>query len=126
MTLWALESADDIAAANVPNAYTFVERASCNEFAVGRDSNRSHAVFNGEGQNFAVAVDVPDANGVVTATGGDVTTVASEVKGVDVLIVAGKSVADGTRLNIPNLEKNQLEHRSNSAEAVDSRLYDLP
>jgi hypothetical protein len=103
VAVWTFETLHEIASSGVPDTNALVERAGSDVLGVGRDGNGSDAIFDGEGKNILTCLDVPEADGAVTGTGGDGAAVAGEVKGVDILLVAGEGVADASGGNVPHL-----------------------
>jgi hypothetical protein len=100
-----LEALDKIPVLYVPDAYTLVQRSGSHELGVWGDCNCCHTVFDTEGKQVGRGLNVPEPDSPVTATRSNRTTVTCKVKGVDVLIMAGESVADGARGNVPDLVK---------------------
>lgn len=103
MAVRTLEALEEVALVDVPHAHALVERAGGDVLGVGRDSNGRHAVLNSEREGVAAGLDIPETNGPVTASGGDSSAVASKIERVDILLVTGESVADGSGLDVPYL-----------------------
>jgi hypothetical protein len=57
-------------------------------------------------QNLSTGVDVPYANGAISATGCDVFAVRSKVKGINVLIMPCEGVPDLLGFNVPDLSQS--------------------
>jgi hypothetical protein len=103
VTVWTLETLNEIARGGIPDANALVERTGSDILGVGRNGDGGDAVLNGKGENILSRLDVPKADSPVARTGGDGATITGEVKRVDVLLVAGERVADASRGNIPDL-----------------------
>lgn len=100
----ALEALHQVSVGSIPYADALVEGASRDVLGIGRDSDGGHTVLNAEGQDVLTSLDVPESNGAVAATRCDSTSIAREVEGVDILLVASKAVSDGPVGNVPNLK----------------------
>jgi len=103
VSLLAFCSFDHDARLRVPDAHALVQAACRYEAAIGRYRDGGDAVFDGEGKDALVLLDVPEPDRAVAGAGGDVAAVGGEVEGVDVLVVAGEAVADGFCCDVPDL-----------------------
>ena len=103
MSFMSFKSLDDSAFLHVPDADTLVQRTSSHIHSVGGDGNSGHTIFDLISSKRSPSLDVPHTDGLVTASRGNMATVTSEVKGIDVLFVACKSMSDCSSLNIPDL-----------------------
>jgi hypothetical protein len=103
VALAAFKALDQIPAGRVPHAYTLIKGSSGDVASVGGDGDSGDAVFDAKYEHLVAGVDVPETDGFVAAARGDVSAVAREVEGVDVLFVAGEGVADSLGLDVPNL-----------------------
>ena len=103
VAIGAFEALNNVAELHVPDADALVEGASSDVLGIGRDGNRSNTVFDAKDKGAARRLDIPQSHGSVSASGGDGSSVARKVQRVDILLVAGKSVANGSRGDIPNL-----------------------
>lgn len=103
--LLAFGPLDQHARLRVPDADALVQGAGGDEAAVGADGDGGHAVFDLEREDALVFLDVPEADGAVAGARGDVAAVGGEVQGVDVLVVAGKGVANLLGRDVPDLEQ---------------------
>ena len=115
MAIGSFQSTNQVASRHTPDTDALVQRSSCDKVSARRDGDGGDPIFNLEGQNFTIAFDIPDADGMVAAAGGNVTAVTREVQRVDVLLVACKGVTDGTTLDIPDLEltsRSVIWHRN--------------
>lgn len=103
-----LETLDKVATARVPDANALVERTSSDEAVVRRDRDSRDTVLDGELQYLLVGADIPETHSTVTAARSNKTTIASKVKGVDVLVVTRELVPDLTGFNVPYLRPVSL------------------
>lgn len=99
----ALQSFHKVTGRGIPDPDTLVERASGHVMTVRRHSHCGDTVFNAEGVYELALQDIPQAHRLVPTTRGNVATVSSIVKGIDVLFMSGKDMLDGSSSNIPNL-----------------------
>lgn len=90
-------------ASHVPDADALVQGSGSNELLVGRDSNSRDTVFNREDRRVLPGFNVPKTDGSIATAGSNSATIAREVETVDILFVAVEGVANGPRLNIPDL-----------------------
>jgi len=96
----------EITLARVPNSYTLVQGTSRDVLSVGGHCDRRDAIFNVKVQNLSTGVDVPYANGAISAAGCDVFAVTSKVKGINVLIMPCKGMPDLLGFDIPDLSQS--------------------
>lgn len=101
----ALQSLYKVAGRGIPDPDALVKRTSGHVMTVRRHSHRGDTVFNAEGVYELALQDIPQAHRLVPTTRGDVATVASIIKGIDVLFMSSKDVLDGSSSNIPNLRE---------------------
>lgn len=99
----ALETLDKVAVGGVPHADALVEGTSRDVLGVGRDGDGGDAILDAEGQDVLACLDVPEADGAVAAAGRDCAAIAGEVERVDVLLVTGEAIPDGSVGDIPDL-----------------------
>jgi hypothetical protein len=99
----AFETHHQLAALDVPDADALVEGSGRDELVVGRDGDRGDAVLDGEVCNLGVGLEIPQADTAVATAGGNDAAVARKVETVNVLLVAGELVLDGTAGNVPDL-----------------------
>jgi hypothetical protein len=103
VTLFALETHNEISARNVPHADAFVKRSGSNETVVRRNGNGSNSVFYREVGDLLVSLEIPQTDASVTTARGNDLAVAGEVEGVNVLLVAGELVLNLAAVDIPDL-----------------------
>lgn len=103
MRLLAIGLLDHVAVVHVPDSNTLVKRASSDKLAIRRHRNGGDAIFDGEGNDAAVLLDVPDSDGPIARSGSNVDAVAGEVERIDVLLVAGELVANLALFDVPDL-----------------------
>lgn len=99
----AFETLDEEARVNVPDADALVERTGGDVLGVGRNGDGGNAVLDGEGEGVGAGLDVPESDGSIARARGNRTAVAGKVERVNILLVAGKVVANGSRGNVPDL-----------------------
>jgi hypothetical protein len=104
----ALETLNKVAVGSIPHADALVEGTSRDVLGVRRDGDGSHAVLDTEGQDVLACLNVPEADGAVTATRGDGASIAREVEWVDILLVTSEAIPNGSVRDIPNLTKLAL------------------
>lgn len=75
----SFETLNEEARVNVPDTHALIEGACGNKLSVRRDGNSSNAVLYRESECVAALLNIPQANGPVTTTRGDRSSVASEV-----------------------------------------------
>lgn len=103
VALLTFEPLQDEALVEVPNPDALVERPSRYVLRIGGDGHRRDTVLDRQCQDVGACLDVPQADGAITAAGCDRTAVAREVERVDVLLVAGEGVANLLLVNVPDL-----------------------
>lgn len=102
----SLKTLDKVASRNIPHANTLVQRSGCDKTAIRRDSNGGNAVLNGESQHTVIVIDIPQPDSAVTTAGCNGPAISREVQTVNVLLVTGERVSNGTSLDVP--DSNQL------------------
>lgn len=103
MAIWPLKSSNRVSTDDIPDSDAFVKRASGNKLSTWRDGDSGDAVFNVEHKCLTIGLNIPDTDGMITAARRYSATIAGEVKGIYVLLVAGKGVADSAGLDVPYL-----------------------
>lgn len=103
VAIGTLETLDKVAAGGIPHTDALIEGSCGDILGVGGDGNRGDAVLDAEGQNVLASLDIPEANGAITAARCNGATIASEVKRVDILLVTSEAISDGSGGDIPNL-----------------------
>lgn len=96
VAVWVLQSLHKVAGCRVPHTDALVQRSGRNVVAIGRHSHRGDAILDAKGVDELAIENVPQTHGLVPTARGNVTAVAREVQGVDVLLVAGEDVLDRT------------------------------
>lgn len=104
VSLLAFGTLDQDTGLSVPNADALVQAAGCDEAVVGGDSDSSDAVFDVEGEDASVLLNVPQPDSAVARAGGNVATIRGEIQGVNVLLVTGELVEDLLGRDIPDLK----------------------
>lgn len=104
VSLLAFGTLDQDTGLSVPNADALVQAAGCDEAVVGRDSDGSDAVFDVEGENASVLLNVPQPDSAVARAGGNVATIRGEIQGVNVLLVTRELVENLLGRDIPDLK----------------------
>jgi hypothetical protein len=103
VAIWTFEALNEVAGSSVPDTDALVERTSCNKLGVGGDGDGGYAIFDAESKDVLACLDIPQANGTITAAGSNSTAITGEVERIDVLVMAREGVPDGSRRNIPYL-----------------------
>jgi hypothetical protein len=103
VAVWVLKSLDEISGCSVPNTHTLIQRAGSNKAAVGRYGNGGHTIFNAEDQLLLAIHNVPQADSLVATARSNITSIASKIERVDILLVAREDVFNCTGSNVPNL-----------------------
>lgn len=103
MTLLAFKFHNDVASVRIPNANALIKRSGGNKTIVWGNGNCGDTVLNIQVENLLVRLKVPKTDAPVTASGCNDPPITSEVKGINVLLVAGKLVFDSPVGDIPYL-----------------------
>jgi hypothetical protein len=89
---------------STPNAHTLVEGACSDPLVVRGDGNGGDTVLDAELHDLRVGNDIPETHALITASRGNDAAVASEIKRIDVLVMALEPMSNLARLNIPDLQ----------------------
>ena len=79
VAIGALQPFYEVTGSGIPNTDTLIKRAGGDIVTIRRHGNGSHTVFNAQGVDQLAVQDIPEAHGLVSTTGRNVATVASEV-----------------------------------------------
>ena len=106
---------------DIPDPDDGVERPSGDEPPGVGNCDRCHASVHGfgfdDGELLVCAVfHVPHSSGLVAGTGDDDGPIPGEVEGVDLLLMAGKDLADGAGSDLPDLGWRVSERQSEVVE----------
>ena len=106
---------------DIPDPDDGVERSSGDEPAGVGNRDRCHASVDGfwfdDGELLVCAIfHVPHSSGLVAGTGDDDGPIPGEVEGVDLLLMAGKDLADGAGRDLPDLGWRVSERQSEVVE----------
>lgn len=104
VSLLAFGTLDQDTGLSVPNADALVQAAGCDEAVVGGDSDGSDAVFDVEGEDASVLLNVPQPDSAVARAGGNVAAIRGEIQGVNVLLVTRELVENLLGRDIPDLK----------------------
>lgn len=88
---------------DVPDTDALVEGTGSDVLSIRRDSNSGNSILNCESKSVRTGFDIPESDSSVAGAGGNGATIAGEVKRVDILLVAGEVVPNGSRLYVPDL-----------------------
>lgn len=105
VSVWALQSLDQVALRNIPDTNALVKRTSGDVLGIGRDGNSGDAIFYGERQHGIASLDIPQPDGSVTTARSNCAAVASKVQTVDILLVTRESVADSSAVDVPDADE---------------------
>lgn len=103
VAVWSFETLDEVAGGGIPDPDALVKRSSGDILRVGRDRNGGNPILDTEGQDILTRFNIPEAHRTVATARCNGTAITSEVERVDILLVTGKGVPDGSGGNIPNL-----------------------
>lgn len=103
VTLWALETLDEEARVHVPDTHALVQRTSSDVLGVGGNGHRCDAILDGQRQRVGAVFNIPQSDGSVARAGSDGAAIASEVQRINVLLVTVEVVANGSRVDVPDL-----------------------
>jgi len=103
VSVWTLETLDEVTGGGIPDANALVKRSGCDILGVGRDGDSGDAILDAESEDVLSSLDIPKTDSSVSAARGNGSAIASEVQGVDVLLVASKGDFDGSGSNVPDL-----------------------
>lgn len=104
VSVWSFKALDEVSSGSIPYAHTLVERSGGDVFGIGRDGDGGDTILDAEREDVLTGLDIPETNSSVATARSDSATIASEVQGVDVLLVSRKGVSDGSRSDIPDLK----------------------
>ena len=79
MAIGSFQSTNQVASWYTPDTDALVQRSGCDKVSTRRNGDGGYPILNLEGQNLTIAFDIPDADGMVATTGGNVSAVAREV-----------------------------------------------
>lgn len=111
VSIGALQPFHKVAGSGIPNTHTLIERACGDVVTIWGHSHGGHTVFDAQGVDQLAIQDIPKANSLVSTTGCNVPTIASEVKRVDILLVTGKDMLDRPGIDVPNLTVRKEEKK---------------
>ena len=94
-------------ASHVPDPDTLVQGSGSNELLVGRDSNSRDTIFNREDRRVLPGFNVPETDGSVAAARSNRPAIARKIETIDILFMAVECVANGPRLDIPDLNQER-------------------
>jgi len=103
VAIGSLEALKRIALVEIPDSDALVKQAGGDVLRVGRESNTSDVILGGQSQRALASVNIPQADGSVTAARRKRATVAGEVQRVDILFMTLKDMIYLSRCNIPDL-----------------------
>lgn len=103
VSIWSLETFNKVARNGIPYANTLVKRSCCDKLGIRRNSNSSDTILDAKSEDVLASLDIPQADCAITTSGGDGTTITSEVQRVDILLVTRKGVSDSSGSDIPDL-----------------------
>ena len=103
MAVWALEPLQQITLVNIPDSDALVQRSCSHILSIRGNGDCRDPVLYGQGEGTRAGLDVPKADGSVSAARGDGPSVSGKVQGVDILLVSRKRVSDRLGLDVPNL-----------------------
>jgi hypothetical protein len=105
VTIWTLETFNEISSSGIPYTNTLVERSSSDIFGIRRDGDSCDTIFNAESQNILPSFNIPKSNCAVTTARSNCATVAGEIQRVDILLVASECISDGPGGNVPDSDQ---------------------
>lgn len=94
---------------NIPHADALVKRSSRHVLCVGRNGHCSHAILYRQCEDIDAGFDIPESDSTITTARRNGSAIAGKVKGIDVLLMASKGVANGSCRNIPYLNTVSYE-----------------
>lgn len=98
-----LEALDQVAGRGIPDTNTLVQRSCSHIVAIRRHGNSGHTILNAEGVHQLAIKDIPETNRLITTARCDVSSVASKVERVNVLLVPAENMFDRPGRDVPNL-----------------------
>jgi len=114
VALLTLEAHDEAARVGVPDTDALVKRSGCHEAAVGRDGYGRDAILDGKVKHLLIGFEIPETNAPVPASGCNNPAVLGEVQAIDILLMAGELMLDGTGVDIPDLVTSVARSSSNA------------
>lgn len=102
MALFALKTYDKVTGMDIPDANALVQGTGRDIATVWRNSDSCNAILDGQVKHLLVRLEIPEADAPIAASRSDDSAVLGEIQRVDILLVAGELVLDGTARDIPN------------------------
>lgn len=112
VSIWPLETLNQVASSNIPNANRLVERSGSDEAGIWRNGNSGDAILDAERHNVSTSLDIPQTDGTVTRSRSDGTSISGKVEGVNILLVTREGIPDLPLSNIPDTDKLVLSTSS--------------
>jgi hypothetical protein len=103
VAMLALQAHYEVSGEDLPHANALVKGTSCDEAVVWGDGDRGDTVLDGQIENLLVGLQIPQSDAAITTARCDKATIASEVKRINVLLMASELVLDGAAGDVPDL-----------------------
>jgi hypothetical protein len=99
-----LQTLHQVSGRSIPYTNALVQRTGSHVVAIRRHSDGRDSIFNAKSVDKLAIKNIPKTHSLVSTARGDVSAVAGEVQGVDVLLMSREDVLDGACVDIPDLK----------------------